>query len=124
MKQLLIVLAVVFGAGVTAAYAQDAGKASMAKRMTDSMRVHLQLTEDQVPKVLAINETFAGKAAAIKSEGGSRLSKGKKLKAANSERDIALKAVLTEAQFKAYKANKKENKGEFRQRMRERKRGV
>lgn len=122
MKKLLVVLAVVV-AGFTAAHAQDGQKGNMAQRITDSMKVQLKLTDEQVPKVQAINETFASKAASIRSGGGDRMTKGKKLKEANGERDDALKGVLTEEQFKEYKANKKENKAAMRERMRDRKRG-
>jgi len=121
MKKLLASLFIMGIAAFTTLQAQDVEKGAMAKRMTDSMTVRLSLTAEQVPKVQAINEDFAAKAAAIKSEGGDRLSKGKKIKAANGERDKALKGVLTDEQFSEYKANKKENKAEMKQRLRNRK---
>ncbi|AXY73363.1 hypothetical protein D3H65_04935 [Paraflavitalea soli] len=123
MKKLLASLFILGVAAFSTLQAQDAGKGAMSKRMTDSMTVQLSLTAEQVPKVQAINDDFAAKAAAIKSEGGDRMSKGKKIKAANSERDKALKAVLTEAQFSEYKAHKKENKAEMKQRFKKRKQG-
>lgn len=121
MKKLLASLFIIGIATFSSLQAQDVEKGAIAKRMTDSMTVRLSLKEDQVPKVQAINEDFASKAAAIKAEGGDRLSKGKKIKAANGERDKALKAVLTDEQFSEYKANKKENKAEMKQRVRNRK---
>lgn len=123
MKKLFVSLIIVCCAGLSAAHAQDGAKGNMAKRMTDSMTVRLNLTEDQVPKVQAINEGFAGKAAGVKSEGGGKLEKLKKMKAINGERDKALKAVLTEEQFKEYKANKKENKAEAKERYKKLKEG-
>lgn len=121
MKKLFVLLFVIGCTGFAAAHAQDAEKGVMAKRMTDSMTVQLSLTDEQVPKVLAINQEFSGKAAAIRSEGGGKMDKLKKIKAANSERDKALKAILTDEQFIEYKANKKENKALARDRMKARK---
>lgn len=121
MKKLLTSLIIICVAGFSTLQAQDAEKGAMAKRMTDSMTVRLSLTDEQVPKVQAINEEFAAKAASIKAEGGDRMNKVKKIKAANSERDKALKAVLTDTQFSEYKANKKENKGEMKHRLRNKK---
>lgn len=122
MKKFLLALAVVLIGSVTMTYAQAGDKTAAAKRMTDSMTVKLQLTPEQVPQVQTINEAWAGKAAAIRGEGGERMEKMKKLKEANQERDHALKGVLTEAQFKDYQANKKEMKQGAKGRMRDRKR--
>jgi Skp family chaperone for outer membrane proteins len=121
MKKLLTVLALVIATGITAAQAQDKSKADGAKRLTDSMAVRLNLSADQVPKVLAINEEFNTKAAGIRGEEGDRVAKLKKIKEANHDREKALKEVLTEDQYKEYLANKKEHKGDARQRLRERK---
>ena len=123
MKKLIALMIIIGCAGFSAVQAQDAEKGARAKRMTDSMTVQLSLTEEQVPKVQAINEEFAGKAATIRNEDGGKLDKLKRLKAVNHDRDKALKAVLTEEQFKTYKANKKENKAEAKERYKKRKQG-
>ena len=122
MKKLLASLIIICCAGFSTLQAQKMEKGEMAKRMTDSMTVHLSLTEDQVPKVLAINQDFTGKAAAAKSEGG-KISKLKKLKAADEDRDKALKGILTPEQFKTYKARKKENRAEAKEKLKELKKG-
>lgn len=85
-------------------------KSDLARKMTDKMKTTLSLTDDQYPKVLAANEQFATQMAAVKDGGGSRLSKLKKLKAIDSERDKALKNVLTEAQYATFVEQKKENR--------------
>ncbi|WP_276482850.1 hypothetical protein [Paraflavitalea pollutisoli] len=121
MKKYLWALAIVLIGSVTMGYAQKGDRAAAAKRMTDSMTVKLQLTTEQVPKVQAINETWASKAAAIRSEEGERMEKAKKIKEANQDRDKALKEVLTESQYADYVANKKELKKEAKGRMRDRK---
>lgn len=123
MKKLFVLMIMMGCAGFSALQAQDTKKEIVAKRMTDSMTVQLGLTEDQTSKVLAINEEFAGKAADIRNEGGDKFAKLKKLKAARSEHDKALKSVLTEQQFKEYKANKKENKAAAKERYKQLKEG-
>jgi hypothetical protein len=85
-------------------------KSDLARKMTDKMKTALSLTDEQYPKVLAANEQFAAQMAALKDGGGSRLSKLKKLKAMDSERDKALKTVLTEAQYATFVEQKKENR--------------
>lgn len=122
MKKLFVLLLIIGGAGFAAVQAQDAGKGTMAKRMTDSMKVQLSLTDEQVTKVQAINEAFSSKAAAIRSEGGNRMDKFKMLKEASAGRDQALKEVLTAEQFQEYKAHKKDHKALSKERMKARKR--
>lgn len=123
MKKLRTLVIVMVCAAFSAVQAQDAKKGIVAKRMTDSMTVQLGLTGEQASKVLAINEAFAGKATEIRNEGGSKPDRLKKLKAANGDRNKALKAVLTEEQFKTYKANRKENHAKVKERYKQLKEG-
>lgn len=123
MKKLLASLIIMGCAAFATVQAQSTEKGEMAKRMTDSMTVNLGLTEDQVPKVLAINQEFTSQAASAKSEGGGKISKLKKLKAADDRRDKALKEVLTAEQFKDYKAKKKENRAEAKEKFKDLKKG-
>ncbi|MDF2188123.1 hypothetical protein [Paraflavitalea sp. CAU 1676] len=124
MKKYVIALCVVLLTGLSMVQAQDqpADKTAAAKRITDSMTVKLHLTTEQVPKVQAINESFTAKAAVVKTEGGDRATKMKKLKEANQEREKALKEVLTSEQFQAYKENKKEMRSDARERYKGKKR--
>lgn len=123
MKKLLASLIIMGCVAFATVQAQSTEKGEMAKRMTDSMTVNLGLTEDQVPKVLAINQEFTSQAASAKSEGGGKISKLKKLKAADERRDKALKEVLTAEQFKDYKAKKKENRAEAKEKFKDLKKG-
>jgi hypothetical protein len=91
-------------------------KSELPQKMTDKMKKELSLTEEQYPKVLAANEQFAAQMTALKEGGGSRFSKLKKLKAIDSERDKALKNVLTEVQYTAFLEQKKENRAKARSR--------
>jgi len=89
-------------------------KSGLPQKMTDKMKKELSLTEEQYPKVLAANEQFATQMAALKDSGGGRFSKLKKLKAIDSERDNALKKVLTEEQYALFQEQKKENRAKAR----------
>ncbi len=93
-------------------------KKELPQQMTDKMKTQLSLSEEQYPKVLAANEQFISQMSAMKDGGGSRLSKLKKLKAIDSERDKALKKVLTEEQYAAFQEQKKENRAAARSQSR------
>ncbi len=114
----VVVLLVMIGCATFAAQAQDKAK-DMAKRMTDTMAVRLSLTAGQVPKVQSINEEFIGDAAAVKNSSSGKLAKLKKLKAAGKDRNEALKGVLTDAQYKLFLEQQKENKEEAKARYKE-----
>jgi len=119
MKQLLALLIIITGATVSA-QAQDKSK-DMAKRMTDTMTVRLNLTADQVPKVQAINEEFMAKAGDVKNSGAGRLGKLKKIKSAGKGRNEALKEVLTDEQYKQFTEQQKEGREEAARKYREKK---
>jgi len=121
MKRVLALL-VLIGSVTFAAQAQDKAK-DIAKRMTDTMTVRLSLSADQVPKVQSINEDFIGNASEVKNGGGGKLTKLKKLKAAGKDRNEALKGVLTDAQYKKFLEQQKENKEEAKARYKELKKG-
>lgn len=97
-----------------AVQAQQADKTEAATRLTDKMKTELTLSEEQYPKVYEANLSFINKAAEAKAAGGGKISMLKKLKALDQERDGALKAVLTDAQFKSFEALKKENRSEMK----------
>lgn len=121
MKKLLAALGFVLCAGIMA-QAQDSQthKTAAAKRLTDSMTVKLNLTSDQVPKVQAINESFAAKAASIRADGGDKREKMKKMKDAGQEQEKALKEVLTTEQYRQYTEHKKEIRSGAKDRFRKR----
>jgi hypothetical protein len=113
-----IILTMIFLLAVFSGHSQE--KSDLARKMTDKMKTALSLTDEQYPKVLAANEQFATQMAALKDGGGGRLSKLKKLKAMDSERDKALRTVLTEAQYATFVQQKKENRAKAKSRSRER----
>jgi hypothetical protein len=119
MKRLLVLLVIVC-AGFTQLHAQDKSK-QKAQRLTDSMTVRLGLTPDQIPKVKAINEEFAAKAADAKSSDAGKLGKLKKVKSAGKGRNEALKEVLTADQYKLMLEQQKEMKEEMKEKRKEKK---
>ena len=97
-------------------FAQDGSRKDQAtKAITDTMQVQLTLNDDQYKKVYDINEQFLTKLGGIKQEGGGKLAKLQKLKAADQERDAALKPILTDEQFKKYQEFKKERRAEMKE---------
>lgn len=102
--------------------AQDGSRKDQAvKAMTDTMQVHLSLNDDQYKKVYDINEQFLTKLGGIKQESGGKLAKVQLLKAADKERDAALKPVLTDDQFKQFQVDKKARREEMRENYKSRK---
>ena len=120
MKHLLALLIIIGCAGFTQVHAQDKSK-ERAQRITDTMTVRLGLTADQIPKVQAINEEFAAKAADVKNSDGGKLGKFKKLKSAGKGRNEALKEVLTDEQYKQFIEQQKEMKEDMKERRKEKK---
>jgi Spy/CpxP family protein refolding chaperone len=120
MKRVFALLLIIGSAAFTQVQAQDKSK-DIAKRVTDTMTVRLNLTADQIPKVQAINEAFTGKAADVKNSGGGKLGKFKKLKSAGKDRKEALKEVLTDEQYKQFQEQQQENREEAKERYKEKK---
>jgi Spy/CpxP family protein refolding chaperone len=87
-----------------------------AKARYQAYKEKLNLTEDQSKKVDAINTTWFEGIAELKNSDASKMSKYKKLKSLNAERDKKMKEVLTKDQFKIYKEQQAEKKDKFKQR--------
>lgn len=115
MKTLTILLALfLFITG--ASFAQDSNADQKAKALTDRMKTQLTLSDDQYKQTYDINLTFVTKLSTVKEDGGGKMSKFKKLKSVDEERDAALKKVLTEQQFKDFQTQKKQNREEMKSR--------
>lgn len=116
----LITFFVLFFGMCQGAFAQDGSKKDqVTKAITDTMQVHLSLNDDQYKKVYDINAQFMTKMAGIKQDSGGKLAKLQKFKAADQERDAALKPVLTDDQYKKYLQNKKERREEMKEKYKE-----
>ena len=90
----------------------------MAKRNTDAMKERLELNDDQLKKVEAINlETSKKMSEVFASASGSREAMREEMMAIDEEKDEALKPILTEDQWKEYEKMKEEQAERRRQRM-------
>ncbi len=100
--------------GATTARAQDQGKAKKtpierAEMHTNRMAKELSLTEEQKAKVLELNIGIAQKNDAIRNDANMTPElKKESLKGNQDARDIHMKSILTEAQYKVYEAKKAE----------------
>jgi hypothetical protein len=87
-----------------------------AKARYEQYKQKLNLNDDQSKKVDAVNTTYFEGIAGLKKSDASKLSKYRKFKSLNSDRDQKMKGILTKEQFKIYKAQQEERKEEFKQR--------
>lgn len=87
-----------------------------AKKMTERMKAVLSLTEEQYPKVKAINLKYAQKNEQILKGSGSKLSRYKAVKSSQKEKKREMKAVLTKEQFKKYEEMLDEMEAEAKER--------
>lgn len=106
---------------MSAVYAQDKSNEEWAQMLTENMKKDLSLTDDQYEKAYTINLAFINRASQIRNGDGGRLGKARKLKSANGDRNKMLKGVLTEEQYKKFKAQKSENREEMKKRYEQRK---
>jgi hypothetical protein len=126
MRSLLGILVLAFAFALPAS-AQQGGWASTtpeqrAEKLTSLMKDKLVLTDDQVPKVKAINLESAGKMQALHGGTQGRAEKMKAARQVQSEKDAALKQVLTPDQYAKYEKVREEIKDKAKERMREHRR--
>ena len=86
------------------------------KARLDAYREKLNLTDEQKPKVEEANMDYLAALAEIRESGGSKLSKYRKYKQANNERDKKMKGILSKEQYKIYKEQQEEFKEELKAR--------
>jgi hypothetical protein len=85
------------------------------KEKQEAYKAKLNLTEDQATKMEAINMTWLEGLSALKGSSGPKLSKYKRFKSLNNERDTQAKKILTEEQYKLFKQQQKEMKEELKE---------
>jgi Spy/CpxP family protein refolding chaperone len=76
----------------------------------------LNLTEDQKPKVQAIEKEFFDAISSLRNSDGSRMEKYKTFKTISKNRDKQMKDVLTKEQYRVFKDNQEQTKKNLRQR--------
>ena len=114
---IVLVLSLSFAASAQTAGAQlteDQKKALKTKM--EAFKAELKLTAEQQPKFEAVNLQFFEELAKLKQNGGSRLSKYRKLKAVTNDRNKKVKDLLTAEQYRVFQAHQTEMKDEMKSR--------
>jgi protein CpxP len=93
---------------------------ALAAKQTEKMKTELALNDDQYVSVKSINDDFAGKQQALQNNSAlSREDKMKQVRALSTEKNEALKKVLTADQntkWEAYRAQRMEHRKKGRHR--------
>lgn len=121
MKKYFIVLVVILTGilSVDAQTKEDLPSAEdRAQIQTDFMKEKLNLSEDQIPKVLKINLN-AAKRMDVVMKMTDRMKKFKEFRSVMMEKDKALKKVLKKEQFKKYQKSKEEMKKVIKKKRKE-----
>jgi hypothetical protein len=121
MKKLII--SMMFFAVLTVSAHAQTGKPKFTgeqkkelKAKLDAYREKLKLTDEQKSKVDEANMEYMEALSKIKVDGGSKMSRYKKFRQANNNRDKKMKETLTKEQYKIYKEHQEEFKEELRAR--------
>ena len=92
-----------------------------ATKLTEWMKINLQLNDDQATQVQNINLKYANKTQGLQSQSMSRKEKMQTLKDNDKAKDGELKNVLTADQYTSYQAKKDEIRKQMKEKMREKK---
>lgn len=84
------------------------------KEKYEEYKINLDLNEEQAVKMEEINITYFEGLTSLKQSTDSKISKYRKFKGLNSNRDEVVKKILNEDQYKRYKAQQKEVKSSFK----------
>lgn len=108
---LVILTALLFAApaGAQMSELDDLAKTTAEQRadfLTRTMTSELTLTDEQVPKVQALNLKYAQLQQPVLESSGGALTRGRKVKSLNSEKEAALKPLLSDTQWAAYEAGR------------------
>ena len=104
-----------------AASAQKMGDAAeRSAKLTEWMRINLNLTDEQLPAVRDINLKYAKKMDALKTNLLPKNEKMKQITDNDKAKDKELKDVLTGSQFQTYLSKKQEIKKKFKENQKQR----
>jgi hypothetical protein len=92
-----------------------------ANKITDWMKKNLQLNNNQVSQVQAINLKYAQQNEQLKGSKDTKEQKMKTMKETEKNRDAELKGILTADQYKKWQAKKQETKDMMKEHMKEHK---
>ena len=103
------------------AQAQKLGDAAeRSSKLTEWMRINLNLKDDQLVKVRDINLKYAKKMDALQTNMLPKSEKMRQITDNDKAKDKELKDVLTDAQFQAYLSKKEEIKKKFKEGLKKR----
>jgi hypothetical protein len=103
------------------ASAQKMGDAAQrSAKLTEWMRINLNLTDEQLPTVRDINLKYAKKMDALKTNSLPKSEKMKQIEDNDKAKDKELKDVLTGSQFQTYLSKKQEIKKKFKENFKQR----
>ena len=113
-----VIAALLFSIGVSAQKMGDAAERSA--KLTEWMRINLNLTDEQLPPVRDINLKYAKKMDALKTNSLPKSEKMKQIEDNDKAKDKELKGVLTGSQFQTYLSKKQEIKKKFKENLKQR----
>jgi hypothetical protein len=104
-----------------AASAQKMGDAAeRSAKLTEWMRINLNLTDEQLPTVRDINLKYAKKMDALKTNSLPKNEKIKQITDNDKAKDKELNEILTDSQFQTYLSKKQEIKKKFKENQKQR----
>ena len=112
------IAALLFSINTSAQKMSDAAERSA--KLTEWMRINLNLTDEQLPTVRDINLKYAKKMDALKTNSLPKSEKMKQIEDNDKAKDKELKDVLTGSQFQTYLSKKQEIKKKFKESLKQR----
>ncbi len=112
------IVALLFSINASAQKMGDAAERSA--KLTEWMRINLNLTDEQLPAVRDINLKYAKKMDALKTNSLPKSEKMKQIEDNDKAKDKELKDVLTGSQFQTYLSKKQEIKKKFKENLKQR----
>jgi hypothetical protein len=101
--------------------AQKLGDAAeRSAKLTEWMRINLNLTDEQLPPVRDINLKYAKKMDALQTNSLPKSEKMKQITDNDKEKDKELQSILTNSQFQTYLSKKQEIKKKFKENLKQR----
>ena len=114
----LVIAMLFFATGVSGQKMGDAAERSA--KLTEWMRINLNLTDEQLPAVRDINLKYAKKMDALKTNSLPKSEKMKQITDNDKAKDKELNDVLTNSQFQTYLSKKQEIKKKFKENLKQR----
>ena len=112
------IVALLFSVNSSAQKMGDAAERSA--KLTEWMRINLNLTDEQIPAVRDINLKYAKKMDALKTSSLPKSEKMKEITDNDKAKDNELKNELTNSQFQTYLSKKQEIKKKFKENLKQR----